>query len=146
MDNRSTSGFYTKLWGNLVTWRSKKQSVVARSNVEAEFRAIAQGICELIWLVRLMEDLQLPLTKPIKLYSDSKSTICIVNNPVQHNRMKHVRIDRSFIQREIKEGDIKLTYIPTAEQVADVLTKSITRSGFETLINKLGMRDIYSLG
>ena len=53
----STSGFCTKLWGNLVTWRSKKQSMVGRNSVEAEFRAIAQGICELIWLVRLMEDL-----------------------------------------------------------------------------------------
>ena len=145
MDIRSTSGFCTKLWGNLVTWRSKKQSVVARSSAKAKFRAIAQGICELIWLIRLMEDLQLPLTKPTNLYSDSKSAISIVNNPVQHDRMKHVRIDRSFIKREIEEGDIKLIYVPTTEQVADVLTKSMARPGFETLINKVGMRDIYSL-
>ena len=102
MDSRSTSGFCTKLWGNLVTWRSKKQSIVARSSAEAEFRAIAQDICELIWLIRLMEDLQLPLTKPTNLYSDSKSAISIVNNPVQYDRMKHVRIDRSFIKREIE--------------------------------------------
>ena len=50
MDSRSTSGFYTKLWGNLINWRSKKQSVVAHSSAKAEFRAIVEGICELIWL------------------------------------------------------------------------------------------------
>lgn len=145
-DSRSTSGFCTKLWGNLVTWRSKKQSVVARSSAKAEFKAITQGVCELIWVVRLIEDLQMPLTKPTQLYSDSKSAISIVNNPVQHDRMKHVRIDRHFIQREIEDGGIQLTYIPpTTEQEADILTKSMPRPGFESLINKLGMRNIYSL-
>lgn len=44
-DRRSTSGYCTYVWGNLVTWRSKKQSVVSRSSVEAEFRAMALGIC-----------------------------------------------------------------------------------------------------
>ena len=47
-DSRSTLGFCTKLWGNIITWRSKKQIAVARSSAEAEFKAIAQGICELI--------------------------------------------------------------------------------------------------
>ena len=87
----------------------------------------------------------MPLTQPTRLYSDSKSAICIVNNPVQHDRMKHVKIDRNFIQREIGKGGIKLVYIPTAEQVPDVLTKAMSRPGFETLISKLGMRNIYSL-
>ena len=45
-DRRSTSGYSSYVWGNLVTWRSKKQSAVARSSAEAEFRAMAQGICE----------------------------------------------------------------------------------------------------
>ncbi|RVW89842.1 putative mitochondrial protein [Vitis vinifera] len=49
-NRRSTSGYCTFVWGNLVTWRSKKQNVVARSNTEAEFRAVAQGICELLWV------------------------------------------------------------------------------------------------
>ncbi|RVW39419.1 Retrovirus-related Pol polyprotein from transposon RE2 [Vitis vinifera] len=49
-DRRSTTGYCTYLWGNLVTWRSKKQSVVVRSSIEAEFKAIAQGMCEGLWL------------------------------------------------------------------------------------------------
>lgn len=49
-DSKSTTGYCIKVWGNLVTWRSKKQSVVARSSAEAEYRVIAQGTCESIWI------------------------------------------------------------------------------------------------
>jgi len=90
-DSKSTSDYYTKLWGNLVTWRSKKP-------LEPEYRAIAQGICEVIWLGKFMNDLKMPNTDPTRLYCDSKSAISIVNNPIQHDRMKYVRIDRHFIR------------------------------------------------
>ena len=53
-DRRSTAGYCTYVWGNLVTWRSKKQNVVARSSAESEFRAMANGICELLWIKRVM--------------------------------------------------------------------------------------------
>ena len=55
VDRRSTTGYCTFLGGNLVTWRSKKQNVVARSSAESEFRAIAQGLCELLWLKIILE-------------------------------------------------------------------------------------------
>ncbi|XP_034212955.1 secreted RxLR effector protein 161-like [Prunus dulcis] len=53
-DRRSTSGYFTFVGGNLVTWRSKKQKVVSRSSAEAEYRGMAQGICELLWIRRLL--------------------------------------------------------------------------------------------
>ncbi|RVW24991.1 Retrovirus-related Pol polyprotein from transposon TNT 1-94 [Vitis vinifera] len=56
---RSTSRYCTFLRGNLVTWRSKKQNVVARSSAETEFRAMAQGVCELLWLKIALEDLKI---------------------------------------------------------------------------------------
>ncbi|XP_024023550.1 uncharacterized protein LOC112092229 [Morus notabilis] len=58
-DRKSTSGYCSYVWGNLVTWRSKKQPVVAHSSAEAEFRALAQGICEGIWLKRLLDNSEL---------------------------------------------------------------------------------------
>ena len=67
-DRKSTSGYCTHLWGNLVTWRSKKQSVVARSSAEAEYRVIAHGICEAIWLKWLLEELQISCEFPMQLY------------------------------------------------------------------------------
>ncbi|EOY04695.1 Cysteine-rich RLK (RECEPTOR-like protein kinase) 8, putative [Theobroma cacao] len=84
-DRRSTSGYCTKVWGNLVTWRSKKQPVVARSSAEAEFRALAQGTCELIWLKKLTEELKVSSMGPKKLYCDNKAAISIAHNLVHHD-------------------------------------------------------------
>nr|KYP52584.1 hypothetical protein KK1_025538 [Cajanus cajan] len=84
VDRRSTTGYCTFLGGNLVTWRSKKQGVVARSSAEAEFRAMAQGICELLWLKIILEDLRIKSEGPMKLYCDNKSAISIAHNPPPH--------------------------------------------------------------
>ncbi|XP_050890665.1 secreted RxLR effector protein 161-like [Lathyrus oleraceus] len=81
-DKRSTSGIYTYVWGNLVTWRSKKQGVVAMNSAEAEFRAMSQGICEGLWILRVLEELKMKIQLPLKLYSDSKAAISIAHNPV----------------------------------------------------------------
>ncbi|RVW52356.1 Retrovirus-related Pol polyprotein from transposon RE2 [Vitis vinifera] len=143
-DRRSTSGYCSFVWGNLVTWRSKKQSVVARSSAEAEFRAMAQGICEGIWLNRLLEELRIPLKHPMVLYCDNQAAISIAKNPVHHDRTKHVEIDRHFIKEKIEEGVFKVSYTPTNCQTADILTKALARVNFEDLTEKLGMINIYN--
>ncbi|XP_073227024.1 uncharacterized protein [Cicer arietinum] len=80
-DRKSTTGYCAYVWGNLVTWRSKKQGVVARSSAEAEFRAMAQGICELLWIRKLLEELKMKVDSPLKLFCDSKAAISIAHNP-----------------------------------------------------------------
>ena len=91
-----------------------------------------------------MGDLSMQVSSPKLLYSDSKSAINIVNNAVQYDRMKHVWIDRHFVKQEMEEGEIKLTYIPTADQHANILTKAMQKQSFESIRNKLGIFDIYS--
>lgn len=59
-DRRSTAGYFTFVGGNLVTWRSKKQRVVALSSAEAEFRGITSGITEILWLRRLLTEIGFP--------------------------------------------------------------------------------------
>lgn len=88
---RSTTSYCTFVWENLVTWRSKKQNVVARSSAEAEFRIVTQGICEGLWIKQLLEELQAVVKLPIKLYCDNKAAINISLNPVQHGRTKHIK-------------------------------------------------------
>ncbi|XP_059638535.1 secreted RxLR effector protein 161-like [Cornus florida] len=93
-DRRSTSGYYTFVGGNLVSWRSKKQSVVARSSVEVEFRFMEDGVCELLWLRTMLGELAYPVRESMKLHCDNKAAISIAHNPVQHDRTKHIEVDR----------------------------------------------------
>ena len=97
-DRRSTSRYFTFVGGNLVTWRSRKQKVVARSSAEAEFRGMSHGVCELLWLKKLLRDLGFKPKDAMKLHCDNKAAIEIAHNLVQHDRTKHVEIDRHFIR------------------------------------------------
>lgn len=144
-DGRSTSGYCSYVWGNLVTWRSKKQSVVSRSSAEAEFRALAHGICEGIWLKRVLQELKVPISGSMKVLCDNQSAINIAKNPVHHDRTKHVEIDRHFVKEKIEDNIITLLYLPTSQQTADILTKALPRKIFEGLISKLGLLNIYNL-
>lgn len=142
-DRRSISGYCTFIGGNLVTWRSKKQSVVARSSAEAELRSLAHGICEAIWIKRVLEELQVPLTVPMKIYCDNKAAISIAHNPVLHDRTKHIEVDKHFIKEKIEEGLICIPYVPTSQQTADILTKGLPCKQFNFLVSKLAMEDIF---
>ena len=128
----------------MTTWRSKKQAVVARSSAEAEFRAMAHGICEGIWVKRVLVELKIPSEGSIQLLCDSQSAISFAKNPVHHDRTKHVEIDRHFIREKIEGKIIKPVYIPSNLQTADILTKALPRAHFEDLSCKLGMLNIYN--
>ncbi|KAL6311476.1 hypothetical protein AAG906_012064 [Vitis piasezkii] len=142
-NRRSTTGYCSYVWGNLVTWRSKKQSVVARSSAEAEFRAMAHGICEGMWLQRILKELGIISNSTMIVLCDNKATISIAKNPVQHDKTKHVEIDRHFIKEKLEGGTIRLMYIPSSRQTADILTKALPKATYENMKSKLGMLDIY---
>jgi len=144
IDRKSTSGYCMFLSGNLVTWKSKKQNVVARSSVEAEFRAMAQGVCELLWMRIILNDLQVACEEPMILYCDNKSVISIAHNPVQHDRTKYIEIDRHFIKEKLDSGLITTSYIPSGLQLADLFTKGLPTERFHNLTCKLRMIDIHS--
>ncbi|XP_038891691.1 secreted RxLR effector protein 161-like [Benincasa hispida] len=112
VDRKSTSCYCTFVWGNLVTWQSKKHGVVARGSAEAEYRAMSLRICEEIWLKKVLSDLYQDSELPMKLFYDNKAAISIANNPVQHDRTKHVEIDRHFIKERLDNGSICISYIP----------------------------------
>ena len=130
-------------------WRSKKLTVVARSSAEAEFRAMALGVCELLWLKIILEDhLKIAWKGPMKLYYNKKSTIDIAHNPIQHDRTKHVEVDKHFIKEKLDSELICTPFMSTEGQLADVLTKKITKrlsaTAFQSIIGKLRIDNIYS--
>ena len=91
-----------------MTWRGKKQPVVARSSVKAEFKALTLGICEGMWLKRVCNELKFPIAGSMKVFCDNQSTIRIAKNPVHH-----VEIDQHFIKEKIKGNIVDLSHIPT---------------------------------
>ena len=123
---------------------SKKQDVVAQSRAEAEFWAMAQGICELLWLKIILEDLKIKWEGPMKLYCDNKSAISIAHNPVQHDRTKHIEVGRHFIREKLDSGFICTLYVPSLGQLADIHTKGLRTPNFDRIICKLGLDNIYS--
>ena len=129
---------------NLVTWRSKKQKVVARSSIEAEFRGMAHGVCELLWIRCVLHDLGLLHPKPMMLYCDNKVVIAIANNPVQHDHTKNVEVDRHFIKDHLDKGRISFPFVSSQDQLVDVLTKVVSVKIFYDSLDNFGMTDIYS--
>ncbi|BAT89905.1 hypothetical protein VIGAN_06103300, partial [Vigna angularis var. angularis] len=75
---------------------------------------------------------------------DNKSAISIAHNPVQHDRTKHIEVDRHFIKEKLDSGMICTPYVSTQNQLADILTKGLNCSKFEGIISKLGMENTYS--
>ena len=92
-DRRSTLGFYTFYSKHLIFWKSKKHAVVSRSSIEVEYRAMAQGTCELLWLRTFLQKLGFPETEPSTLFSDKKSAIMLASDFVLHERTKHNEVD-----------------------------------------------------
>ena len=132
-DRKSTSSYCTFIGGNLVIWRSKKHNVMAISSDEVELKSVAHGICEVMWIKRLLEDLKIQSSLPMKMHCDNKAAIAIAHNLVLHDRTKHMEIDKHFIKEKIEEGAICMSYIPTAEQIVDVLTKRSVQMAVQLL-------------
>ena len=78
------------------------------------------------------------------LYCDNKAAIAIVNNPVQHDRTKHVEVDRHFIKDHLNQGIINLPFVSSQTQLADILTKAVSGKMFHSSLGKLGLIDIHS--
>ncbi|KAL0456477.1 UNVERIFIED_CONTAM: Copia protein [Sesamum latifolium] len=143
-DRQSTSGYFTFVGENVVTWLSKKLEVVARSSAEAEYRGIAKEICELLWIRNLMQDLNIKQDNPMRLYCDNKVACNIAHNPIQHDRTKHVEIDRHFIKEKLEAKLIEVPHVRSQDQLADVLTKAKSSQVFHNCLENLRMSDIYA--
>ena len=143
-DKRSTFGYFTFVGGNLITWRSKKQNVVAHSSAEAEYRGMAQGVCELLWLRSLLKSLGFKQEWSMSLHCDNTTAVEIAHNLVQHDRTKHVEIERHFIKEKLDARIISFPFVHSVEQLADILTKVVSSRAFSDSFDKLGIQDLYA--
>src|SRR5438270_2775597 len=104
---------------------------------------MAVSLCEMLWIKFLLKELRQFREGPLELWCDNKFAISIANNPVQHDRTKHVEINRFFITEKLNSGTLKLNYVKSEDQLADCLTKRLGPQVYESFCNKMGMVDMY---
>ena len=124
-----------------ISWKCKKQESVSKSSTEAEYRSMSVACFEIIWLWGLLSELGYSQATPTPLYADNTSVIQIAANPVYHERTKHIEVDSHSIREAYDRRIITLPYVSTSVQLADVLTKSLTRQRHNFLVSKLMLVD-----
>eukprot|EP00253_Pinus_taeda_P025518 PITA_25518 len=125
------------------TYRSMIGSLLYLT-AEAEYVAAASCCTQLLWMIPSLQDFQIPCTPPIPILCDNTSAIRISKNPVIHSKTKHIPIKYHFLREQVLEQKVKLEYVPSKEQVADIFTKTLPRETFEYLRQKLGVMNVSS--
>lgn len=105
---KSVSGFLVLLGGSPVTWKSKKQETISLSSAEAEYKSLKKVVGELVWLSRLLVELNVPYSKPISVFCDSQSALHIAKNSVFHELTKHIEVDCHYVRDILQQGLISL--------------------------------------
>jgi len=140
-DSKSTSGYIFTFNGTPICWNSMKQRRISLSTCEAEYKALGEAVKESRYLRKLSKEMNIPIESPTLIQLDNVSTICISENPALHKRTKHILADFNFIREAVREvKDIRLKYIPTNINPADIFTKPLIGEKFRFHRNKMFLR------
>lgn len=129
---RSLSGYIFTLFGNVISWRSNLQSVVALSSTEAEYIALAESVKEAIWLKGSISAM-IKGKCEAKIFCDNQSALALSKNPTFHDRKKHIDVRFHYVREIVQEGEVKLCKIHTSNNQADIMTKVLPANKLEYL-------------
>jgi hypothetical protein len=140
IDRKIASGTCQLLGRSLVSWASRKQNWVALSTAEAEYIAAGHCCAQLLWMRQTLRDYGYKFSK-VPLLCDNESAIRMEDNPVEHSRTKHIDIRYHFLRDHQQKGDIKIVYVSTHNQLADIFTKPLDEKTFSKLRIELNILD-----
>jgi len=137
-DRRSTSDSAVYLGANLISWWSRKQTVVARSSTKAEYRSLAQTTTEILWVQTLLTELAVPFSVPV-IFCDTQD-----DSPVLHACTKNMEIDLFFVREKVISKSLRVTHIPGCDQKADEFTKPLSSAKFLEFREKLNVTALHT--
>ena len=117
--------------------------MLSRSSVEAEFRAMCNVTCEIMWILKICNDLNVHVNTPVEMFCDNSSAMHISANPVLHERSKHFEIDLFFIREKISDGVTKTIKVKSENNVADIFTKGLSVVEHRKFCDMMKLRDFY---
>jgi hypothetical protein len=138
-DKRSISGVILQVFGGPVIWSSKVQAVTALSTCESEFRAMSTAAREALWLTKIVELFKVKHV-PFCIRGDNKGAIASVTNYMYTKNTKHIEIHLDFMRDYYRKGTIDFVHIDGKTNPADMLTKAVSKTQFETFRQVIGMR------
>ena len=138
----SATGFTFLIDGGAVSWSLKKQEIVSLSTMESEYVAAMHGMKEGLWLQSLLAEIFEPFTDATTLFSDNQSAIALTRDHQYHARTKHIDVHYHFICWVVENGSLCLVYCPTADMLADMLTKALPSLKVKHFAECLGLRAV----
>lgn len=106
---------------------------------------MAKAATELTWLKQMLEELSFHVFEPMQLWCDNQAAIHFATNPAFHERTTHVEIDCHYVRDKVKEKIIGLRHMSIKDQLADILTKALSKAIHNDLQHKLSLVNILSL-
>lgn len=143
-DRKSTSGSIVMVNGGTISWWSKKQNVIALSSCESEYIAMTETCKEIVWLRNIAIFFNVRIAETITILTDSQSCMAIIQNEKHSSRTKHIDIKYHFVRKEVEEKRVKLKYVSTDMNIADMLTKPLGPTKIQQLREMAGLRAIPS--
>lgn len=138
IDRKSISGYTIKLFDNVIFWKTKKQATVSLSSSESEYVALSACVSECIFVGQLLNEILNVPVFPVYVYEDNQSCIKMAST-LETKRTKHIDVKHHFIRDCVSQGLITLNYMPSAEQIADILTKPLSKIKFNYFCEKLNI-------
>ncbi|KAF3650371.1 putative protein-like [Capsicum annuum] len=139
---KSTSGYVFTISGGAVSWKSSKQTCIARSTMESEFIALDKASEEAEWLQNFLEDIPYwpkPVA-PICTHCDSHAAIGMAESMMYNGKSYHIRRRHNTVRELLSSEIITVDYVKSKDNVSNPLTKGLSREGVEWTSKEMGLR------